>query len=142
MRVSIPPTGRFLNMFGSFDRAGRTIAQVAGLLLVLLLSTVGCSGGLHPVSPSDSGGMTVTNGVQNDSRALLGYYLMTVNADRTAINIEPVRGVAWHMNALGLIQAYDPTAISLGAMYGWDDGSVTVTINLHHPLANTPSTPR
>ncbi len=69
------------------------------------------------------------------NRMFWGYYRMHLSADHTRIDVEPVRNVSMHLNALSVMEAYDPNSVSLGEAYvDPDDGTITVEITLTHPL--------
>ena len=122
-------------MHAVFHHTGRRSSLSGFLFLaVLILVMAGCSG-LDPSSPSLRTTPTSVSGQAGSDRALWGYYLMHLNEDHTSISVEPVRDVAWHLNALGLIQSVGPTAIALLDMFLEDDGSVTVQVSLTHPAA-------
>ena len=87
------------------------------MLLLATLCMVGCQGVSNPiVMPTDQPVMSASSNSQDSElpRALLGYYRIHVSADRTQIEIEPVRNATWHLNALAIMEAFDPNSVQIG----------------------------
>jgi hypothetical protein len=59
---------------------------------------------------------------------------MYLNAEHTQMTVAPVRNTAFHLNALGLLEWYDPKSVFLGNMFVHEDGTVTVEVFLKHPF--------
>jgi len=118
-----------------FSKRGSVTILLLGL--VIWFGVIGCSGTVNPIMPAGTEvpQVSLQNDESNSARTLWGYWLMRVNEDHTRIEVEPVRSVAFHMNALWVIQAFAPDAITVGDMQVWPDGSVTVIVTLTHPYA-------
>jgi len=108
-------------------------------LLILGAVTIGCSGATDPISaPSARLELAASPDPSGCGRMLCGYYRIHLNADHSAMELEPVRVVAQHLNALTLIEVFDPTAIQLGNMFVHEDKTVTVEVSLTHPFSEYP----
>jgi hypothetical protein len=124
-------------MLSFYNRVGRSSITICFLVIVTgFLLTIGCSGTIDPIipqyneiqSPADR---SMDNG---SNRELWGYYIMHLNADHTKIDVEPVRGAAFHLNALAIMEAFDPTSVAVGDSVIHDDGTITVVVTLTHPF--------
>jgi hypothetical protein len=117
-----------------FHRMNRSKVNVA-IMALITLCVIGLScarNGVSPVAPD-----TLQNAVpQQDapSRVMLGYYEMAINADHSEMSVTPLRTSQDHLNVLGILQAYDPKSVTLGAMFIHPDNTITVEVKLTHPL--------
>ncbi len=114
-----------------------TYVLTLGLLLVFIL---GCSGGSVPTLPSDDGLNLPNPGkpaadMSRGNRILWGVYLMHVNKDHTAIEVEPMRLADFHINVQPFVEhIFCKDCLRLGPIADSGHESLLVDITLIHPF--------
>ena len=105
--------------------------MVAGFLL-----TVGCSGTIDPIIPQYTDLQSPVDRAMDSgsNRHLWGYYIMHLSDDHTRIDVEPLRGAAFHLNALAIMETFDPASVAVGDSVIHDDGTITVVVTITHPF--------
>jgi len=108
-----------------------------GLLLVF---TIGCSGGGVPTMPSDKDLSLPRKGIPaaaqwHGNRLSWGMFLLHVNEDHTAIDIEPLRSADFHINVQPFVEyLFCKDCLQLGNISASGHGSLLVDITLIHPF--------
>lgn len=107
-------------------------------LLVLIVSSVFILSGCGDTGPSTPN-LDLRDGIvqsTNDGhhQTLWGLYEFHISADHASWDVVPVRGAAFHVNALGFMQSSDPTAVSVDNISIEEDGTVFATVFLKHPF--------
>ncbi|MFH1675919.1 MAG: hypothetical protein ABIC40_02755, partial [bacterium] len=110
------------------------------IILLALMAIVmgGCGEVSDPVIPGSNVQSVKSIGHPGTGSMLLGYYNFILSDDHTKIEIEPVRTVQWHLNALGIIEKIAPNSIKILDIFIHPDKSFTVAINLLSPLSEYP----
>ena len=83
--------------------------NVGILLMIVLFIVTACSGGSDPTSGSLTGGNEALTASQNltagdGSRSLWGYWHLVINPETRHVDILPVRGIMFHVNAVEWMQ--------------------------------------
>lgn len=126
------------NMIGAFNRTVRSSAVIILALLSIALAFIGCSGGANSVTPDNTFSGCLQQAEETSNRVLWGYYLMYLNEDHTSLTVLPSRGTTWHLNALGIIEQYNPKAVTILNTYTHSDGTITASVSMKHPMENMP----
>jgi hypothetical protein len=117
-----------------------------GLMLMLtLLFISACSGGSDPATGSLTGGdgaLTPTThrlSVSTDSRDLWGYWHVAIDPETHNVEIIPLRGLMFHVNAVEWMQPPAGSLANLGVKIVYDgfltEGRFDIDVTLTHPFA-------
>ncbi len=117
----------------------KSIALPAGVLLLLLLVAVGCSGGGSPASPdidssrlSDSESSPGQSG--GDSRVSWGLWNITVDAEALTAEVVPLRGGQIHYNVLHMLETWAcKDCVTVDWLYWSPDQKLMLDISIRHP---------
>ncbi len=126
------------------DMPSRSLCIAPILTVILVIGLFGCSGSGGAILPDMSGtdvGLTPgiegqgSNSEQDTNNFLWGYYLFHLNADHTAIDVEPIREAQFHFNVVGYLQNPPGTYNLFIENVSWSDtGTLLVDVYLRHPF--------
>jgi hypothetical protein len=108
------------------------------VILVLLLSVCACSTGkntptIPPIAPSTSNSSTTMS--QNSNRTIWGLWDVTISADRTKIDIIPMRSADMHFNAVRWLEvAPCQNCLSVSNLQPIPPNKLQVDVKLQHPF--------
>lgn len=111
-------------------------------VIMVLLFLAACSGGSDPVAGSLTGGdegLTRPHSAADaNSRALWGYWSVTIDTESESVEIVPLRGVAMHVNAVEWMQPPGGKLENLQIKIVYDDwlasGRFDLEVTLNHPF--------
>ncbi len=107
------------------------------ILCALLVGALSCArGAMDPVTPESSPPLTIPSAsAQAANRCLFGIWVFDVSADRSSVDVRPIRAAEWHFNIRTFLENGPCTdCLSLVGLHPQGNGILDVDIRIKHPF--------